>query len=130
MIRDTEERVAAINVELHKRPTSTGLRYRLVWEPLPENDENAVPGLALARKRLLNTSADAWSAEDRRLVGEFLQARIDGERQRDERGTLYDSLARALDYRQWHRIHRSNATRTGSGSRSPAPHPAANARSV
>ena len=39
MIRDTEERVTAINVELHKRPTSTGLRYRLVWEPLPENDE-------------------------------------------------------------------------------------------
>ena len=104
MIRDTEERVAAINVELHKRPTSTGMRYRLVWEPLPENDENAVPGLALARKRLLNTSADAWSADDRRLVGEFLQARIDGERQRDERGTLYDSLARALDYRRWHRF--------------------------
>ena len=104
MIRDTEERVAAINVELHKRPTSTGMRYRLVWEPLPENDENAVPGLELARKRLLNTSADAWSAEDRRLVGEFLQARIDVERQRDERGTLYDSLARALDYRRWHRF--------------------------
>ena len=46
MIRDTEERVAAINAELHKRPTSTGMRYRLVWDPLPENDENAVPGLA------------------------------------------------------------------------------------
>jgi uncharacterized protein (TIGR02680 family) len=104
MIRDTEERVAAINVELHKRPTSTGMRYRLVWEPLPENDENAVPGLGLARKRLLNTSSDAWSAEDRRLVGEFLQARIDAERQRDERGSLYDSLARALDYRRWHRF--------------------------
>jgi len=104
MIRDTEEWVTAINVELHKRPTSTGMRYRLVWEPLPENDENAVPGLELARKRLLNTSSDAWSAEDRRLVGEFLQARIDAERQRDERGTLYDSLARALDYRRWHQF--------------------------
>ncbi len=104
MIRDTEERVTAINVELHKRPTSTGMRYRLVWEPLPENDENAVPGLELARKRLLNTSSDAWSTEDRRLVGEFLQARIDAERQRDERGTLYDSLARALDYRRWHQF--------------------------
>ncbi len=85
MIRDTEERVTAINVELHKRPTSTGMRYRLLWEPLPENDENAVPGLELARRRLLNTSSDAWSAADRRLVGEFLQARIDAERQRDER---------------------------------------------
>jgi uncharacterized protein (TIGR02680 family) len=104
MIRDTEERVTAINVELHKRPTSTGMRYRLVWDPLPENDENAVPGLELARKRLLNTSSDAWSAEDRRLVGEFLQARIDADRQRDERGTLYESLARALDYRRWHRF--------------------------
>ena len=104
MIRDTEERVTAINVELHKRPTSTGMRYRLVWEPLPANDENAVPGLELARKRLLNTSSDAWSPEDRRLVGEFLQARIEAERQRDERGTLYDSLARALDYRRWHQF--------------------------
>jgi uncharacterized protein (TIGR02680 family) len=104
MIRDTEERVAAINVELAKRPTSTGMRYRLVWEPLPENDENAVPGLGLARKRLLNTSSDAWSAQDRRHVGEFLQARIEAERQRDERGTLFDGLARALDYRRWHRF--------------------------
>ena len=102
MIRDTEERVAAINAELDKRPTSTGMRYRLVWEPLPENDENAVPGLAVARKRLLNTSADAWSAQDRQHVGEFLQARIDAERQREERGTLFESLTRALDYRRWH----------------------------
>ena len=102
MIRDTEERVAAINGELYKRPTSTGMRYRLVWEPLPESDENAVPGLAVARKRLLNTSADAWSAQDRQQVGEFLRARIDAERQRDERGTLFETLARALDYRRWH----------------------------
>jgi uncharacterized protein (TIGR02680 family) len=102
MIRDTEERVTAINAELDKRPTSTGMRYRLVWQPLPESDENAVPGLAIARKRLLNTSADAWSAQDRRHVGEFLQARIDAERQREERGTLFESLTRALDYRRWH----------------------------
>jgi uncharacterized protein (TIGR02680 family) len=102
MIRDTEERVSAINAELYKRPTSTGMRYRLVWQPLPESDENAVPGLAVARKRLLNTSADAWSAQDRRQVGEFLRARIDAERQKDERGTLFETLARALDYRRWH----------------------------
>jgi uncharacterized protein (TIGR02680 family) len=102
MIRDTEERVASINAELYKRPTSTGMRYRLIWEPLPESDENAVPGLQLARKRLLNTSADAWSPQDRREVGEFMRARIDGERQRDERGTLFETLTRALDYRRWH----------------------------
>ena len=104
MIRDTDAWVAAIDVELYKRPTSTGMRYRLDWNPLPENDANAVSGLELVRKRLLNTSAEAWSADDRRLVGEFLQARIDAERQRDEGGTLYDSLARALDYRRWHRF--------------------------
>jgi len=102
MIRDTEERVTAINAELYKRPTSTGMRYRLTWEPLPESDENAVPGLAVARKRLLNTSADAWSVEDRRQVGEFLRARIDAERQKDDRGTHFETLARALDYRRWH----------------------------
>ena len=104
MIRDTEERVASINVELEKRPTSTGMCYRLVWQPLPEKDENAVPGLDVARKRLLNTNADAWSAADRTQVGGFLQARIDAERQRDEHGTLFDSLSRALDYRRWHRF--------------------------
>ncbi len=102
MIRDTEERVAAINVELYKRPTSTGMRYRLVWDPLRESDEHAVSGLAVARKRLLNTSSEAWSAHDRRQVGEFLRARIDTERQRDERGTLFETLTRALDYRRWH----------------------------
>lgn len=102
MIRDTEERVTAINAELETRPTSTGMRYRLVWQPLPESDENAVPGLAIARRRLLNTSADAWSAQDRQHVGEFLQARINAERQREERGTLFESLTRALDYRRWH----------------------------
>lgn len=102
MIRETEERVAAINAELHKRPTSTGMRYRLTWSPLPESNENAVPGLAVARKRLLNTNADAWSAQDRRQVGEFLRARIDAERQPDERGTLFETLSRALDYRRWH----------------------------
>jgi uncharacterized protein (TIGR02680 family) len=104
MIRDTEERVVAINAELYKRPTSTGMRYRLVWDPLPDNDENAVAGLSVARKRLLNTSSEAWSSDDRRLLGEFLQARIEGERERDQGGTLYDSLARALDYRRWHRF--------------------------
>jgi uncharacterized protein (TIGR02680 family) len=102
MIRDTEERVASINTELYRRPTSTGMRYRLVWVPLPENDEDAVPGLAVARRKLLNTAADAWSPEDRQQVGEFLRARIDAERQRDDRGTLLETLTRALDYRRWH----------------------------
>lgn len=103
-IVDTEERVRRINAELEKRPTSTGVRYRLEWQALPEQAEDAVAGLIEARKRLLKTNPDAWSAEDRRQVGEFLQARVDAERSRDEQSTLLESLSRALDYRRWHRF--------------------------
>lgn len=104
LIQATERRVHDMNRELHKRPTSTGLRYRLDWQPLPEDAEGAATGLAAARKRLLRTTADVWSPEDRRVVGEFLRSRIAAERQRDDRGTLFESLMRALDYRRWHRF--------------------------
>jgi len=104
MIKDTDERVAAMNRELERRPTSTGVRYRLVWQPLPEEAEGGVPGLSEARKRLLRTSADAWSPDDRRQVGEFLARRIEAETAEDGNATMYESLARALDYRRWHRF--------------------------
>ena len=103
-IVDTEERVRRINAELEKRPTSTGVRYRLDWQALPEQAEGAVAGLIEARKRLLKMNPDAWSAEDRRQIGEFLQARIDAERSRDDQSTLLENLSRALDYRRWHRF--------------------------
>jgi uncharacterized protein (TIGR02680 family) len=104
MIQDTEQRVAAINAELYRRPTSTGVRYKLDWQAVPDEDPNAVAGLAEARKRLLRTRAEAWSTEDRQQVGEFLRARIEAERLRDEQASLSDNLARALDYRRWHRF--------------------------
>lgn len=106
LLREAERRVSAINDELHKRPTSTGVRFRLDWEMLPEGDtdDSAPVGLAEARQRLLNRAADAWSADDRRLVGQFLQTRIAAERQRDNLGSLSQSLAQALDYRRWHRF--------------------------
>ncbi|MCH9827966.1 MAG: TIGR02680 family protein [Gammaproteobacteria bacterium] len=104
LIQDTERRVASINGELHKRPTSTGVRYRLDWQNLPDDTPDAPSGLAEARKRLLKTHADAWSPDDRRTVGDFLQTRIREERQRDERASLFESLSRALDYRRWHRF--------------------------
>ncbi len=104
MIQDTDRRVTSINDELAARPTSTGVRYRLLWQPIPEDAQDGVPGLTEARRRLLKTSADAWSAEDRRQVGEFLQARIAAETASDDQATLYESLARALDYRRWHRF--------------------------
>ena len=113
LLRAAETQVQAINRELHKRPTSTGVRYRLQWQPLSE-DEGAPVGLAAARQRLLNTSADLWSTEDRRVVGTMLQQRISAERERadadggvraaDGGGSLVDQLARALDYRRWHRF--------------------------
>ncbi len=113
LMRAAETQVQAINRELHKRPTSTGVRYRLQWQPLGE-DEGAPVGLAAARKHLLNTSADLWSADDRRVIGTMLQQRISAERERadaepggrtgDGGGSLVDQLARALDYRHWHRF--------------------------
>ena len=105
MLQAAERQVDAINKELHKRPTSTGVRYRLQWLPLAEGSEAAPVGLEAARKRLLNTSTDLWSSEDRRVVGTMLQQRIAAERERAQAsggGSLLDQLARALDYRHWH----------------------------
>ncbi|MGH8219724.1 MAG: TIGR02680 family protein [Steroidobacteraceae bacterium] len=104
MMVETEERVRTINGELAKRPTSTGVRYRLDWQPLPEEAAGGVAGLLEARRRLLRTNPDAWSADDRRQVGEFLASRIQAERARDDEASLFESLARALDYRRWHRF--------------------------
>ncbi|MBA2239584.1 MAG: TIGR02680 family protein, partial [Lysobacter sp.] len=107
LLQDAEGQVAAINLELHKRPTSTGVRFRLQWQPLPEGAEGAPVGLEAARKRLLNISTDLWSAEDRRVVGEMLHQRIGAERARADAlggGSLLEQLGRALDYRRWHRF--------------------------
>lgn len=107
LLQDAERQVTAINAELDKRPTSTGVRFRLKWEPLPESADGAPIGLETARKRLLNTSTDLWSAEDRRVVGDMLHQRISIERSRSDTsgdGSLLDQLSRALDYRRWHRF--------------------------
>jgi len=107
LMRAADDRVKAINHELHKRPTSTGVRYRLLWEPL-STAEGAPADLEAARKSLLNTSADLWSTEDRRAVGVMLQQQIAAERalaDADSAGrSLLEQLAHALDYRYWHRF--------------------------
>lgn len=104
LLREADQRVARINAELGKRPTSTGVRFKIEWQPLPEGSDGAPVGLGEARSRLLNRVADAWSADDRERVGSFLQARIDAERAADNGGPLVEHLARALDYRHWHRF--------------------------
>jgi uncharacterized protein (TIGR02680 family) len=100
LIADSEDQVRQMNDELEERPTSTGMRLRLRWEPLPEGP----PGLAEARRRLLRQASDAWSAEDRAAVSAFLQECIAAERARDETGTWLEHLTAALDYRAWHRF--------------------------
>ena len=105
LLKAADLQVEAINTELHKRPTSTGVRYRLRWEPLVEGSEGAPVGLEAARRHLLHTNADLWSATDRRVIGTMLQQRILAERARAEAagtGSLLEQLARALDYRRWH----------------------------
>ncbi|MBY8965958.1 TIGR02680 family protein [Algiphilus sp. NNCM1] len=103
-LRETEALVARMNQELEARPTSTGVRFKLEWEARPERDEDAPPGLAAVRDRLVRRSADAWSAEDRRAVGAFLTGCIQAERNRDSGSSLQEHLAHALDYRRWHRF--------------------------
>lgn len=106
LLRNAERHCGLINEELARRPTSTGVRFRLVWQTRSE-DEGAPPGLDAARKRLLNMNADLWSAEDRGAVGAMLQHAILAERERADAeggGNLQDQLAAALDYRRWHRF--------------------------
>ena len=105
LMRAADERVKAINAELYARPTTTGVRYRLQWEPRAV-EEGAPAGLDVARQRLLNTSADLWSPADRDAVGQMLQQQIASERARADAdangGAMIDQLSRALDYRHWH----------------------------
>ncbi|MBZ8139703.1 TIGR02680 family protein [Rubrivivax gelatinosus] len=110
LLKAADQHVVDINEELEKRPTSTGVKFRLVWEPLSEEEGGPV-GLLAARQRLLHTSSDLWSMEDRKVVGAMLQERVKAERERAEASSgpdvgasLAEQLAKALDYRRWHRF--------------------------
>ncbi|MDQ0773888.1 uncharacterized protein (TIGR02680 family) [Streptomyces aurantiacus] len=97
LIGAAERQVRAMNTELEERPTSTGMKLRLVWR----SSRLAPQGLTQARERL-RQSADAWSPQDRAAVGAFLQEQI-ARRQADDRaGSWQEDLAAALDYRTWH----------------------------
>lgn len=118
LMRSADKQVDAINEELRKRPTSTGVRYRLQWQPLT-HEEGAPTGLDAARERLLSSSSDMWSAEDRRAVGTMLQRQIEAERDSADTdvdaaaSSMTDQLARALDYRRWHRFRVERQHRQG-----------------
>ncbi|MFM9593141.1 TIGR02680 family protein [Streptomyces scabiei] len=97
LIGAAERQVAAMNRELEERPTSTGMKLRLVWRA----SRRAPQGLAQARERL-RQSADAWSPEDRVAVGAFLQEQIAHRQADDSTGSWLEDLTAALDYRSWH----------------------------
>jgi uncharacterized protein (TIGR02680 family) len=97
LIGAAERQVQAMNAELEERPTSTGMKLRLVWRA----SDKAPAGLARARERL-RQSADAWTSEDRTAVGEFLQAQIARQQTEDAAGSWLEHLTAALDYRSWH----------------------------
>ncbi|MDX2941644.1 MULTISPECIES: TIGR02680 family protein [Streptomyces] len=97
LIGAAERQVAAMNRELEERPTSTGMKLRLVWRA----SRRAPQGLAQARERL-RQSADAWSPEDRVAVGAFLQEQIAHRQADDDAGSWLEDLTAALDYRSWH----------------------------
>ncbi len=115
LISGAEAQVALMNAELAERPTSTGMKLRLLWQPR----EDGPAGLAAARERLLRQTADAWSAEDRAAVGGFLQARIAEVRSRNVAGTWLEHLSEALDYRSWNRFviqrHQNGQWRSATG---------------
>lgn len=73
------------------------MKLRLIWRP----SRKAPAGLAQARARL-RQSADAWAAEDRAAVGEFLQAQIARAQAENATGSWLEVLTTALDYRAWH----------------------------
>ncbi|GAA0620883.1 TIGR02680 family protein [Kutzneria viridogrisea] len=115
LITGAEEQVAAINTDLADRPTSTGMRLRLLWRVA----RTAPAGLSRVRDRLLRQTADAWTVEDRAAVGAFLQEQINREHAEDAAGGWAEQLTRALDYRGWHEFaiqrHQDGHWRPASG---------------
>jgi uncharacterized protein (TIGR02680 family) len=97
LIATAEAEVRQMNDELQARPTSTGMKLRLIWQQA----RNAPVGLDRVRHKLRQT-IDAWSAADRALVGEFLQQRIAAEHADNAAASWAEALTAALDYRGWH----------------------------
>jgi uncharacterized protein (TIGR02680 family) len=97
LISAAEAEVTAMNDELESRPTSTGMKLRLIWHQA----RDAPDGLDQVRHKLRQT-IDAWSADDRAAVGSFLQQRIATEHAGNPAAGWAEALTTALDYRRWH----------------------------
>jgi uncharacterized protein (TIGR02680 family) len=97
LITAAEAEVKQMNEELQSRPTSTGMKLRMIWRQA----RDAPDGLDRIRNKLRQT-IDAWSADDRAAVGAFLQQRIAAEHADNAAAGWTDALTTALDYRKWH----------------------------
>ncbi len=97
LITSAETEVREMNDELESRPTSTGMKLRLIWQQA----RDAPDGLDRVRHKLRQT-VDAWSADDRATVGSFLQQRIATEHASNPAAGWAEALTVALDYRRWH----------------------------
>jgi uncharacterized protein (TIGR02680 family) len=97
LVAAAESEVRGMNDELESRPTSTGMKLRLVWQQA----RDAPDGLDRIRHKLRQT-VDAWSADDRATVGSFLQQRIATEHASNPAAGWAEALTVALDYRKWH----------------------------
>lgn len=100
LIEAAERQTRNINDELAKRPTSTGVRLRIRWEPRSDGPT----GYGEARVRILRQAADVWSNADREAIANFLHERIDTVRAENPAGTWMEHLTLALDYRSWNRF--------------------------
>jgi uncharacterized protein (TIGR02680 family) len=97
LIAAAEAEVKAMDEELQSRPTSTGMKLRLIWQQA----RDAPDGLDRVRRKLRQT-IDAWSADDRAAVGAFLQQRIAAQHAANPAAGWTEALTLALDYRMWH----------------------------
>lgn len=119
LIRRADDWRTDANTELHSRPTSSGVRFRFQWEPDHDIRFHEIRPILLLKGEL-------WTPAHRGAVATFLQSRIAAEQTADESGSWRDHLARALDYRRWHRFvierqqdgqwRRLNKTTYGTGS--------------
>jgi len=99
LLHGAERLVDEMNDELTARPTSTGMRLRFLWQPMPEGPV----GLVEARRRLMGAEG-TWSPAERAAVADFLQQQIQATRTADQTRTWQEHLAVALDYRRWHQF--------------------------
>lgn len=113
--------VEGMNEQLAEHPTNSGILVRLRWIPAAAAED------VTAALRLLQRDVRLLIEADQEALVRFLRVRIAEARQAEGIGGSAERMARALDYRRWHRfeivmlqdrqerIMTRKAHRTGSG---------------